>query len=110
DACGVAALLLAVTGIYAVIAYTISQRAREIGIRVALGARPPHITALVMGAGARAVGVGLLSGAAAAAAGGRLIPTLLFGLSPGDPLTFTQVVVAVAGASLIACAVPAIRA
>jgi len=107
---GAAALLLAVSGIYAVITYAVSQRAREIGIRVALGARRVHVATLVMGAGAGFVGLGLIAGMALALAGVRVISTLLFGLDPTDPATFAQVLGVVAGAALLACAVPIVKA
>jgi putative ABC transport system permease protein len=107
---GLAALLLAVTGIYAVVSYSVSQRAREIGIRVALGARRVHVMKLVMGAGAGFVAIGLIVGLVAALGGVRLIATLLFGLEASDPATFAQVLLAVAGSAAVACAVPTVRA
>jgi ABC-type antimicrobial peptide transport system permease subunit len=107
---GAAALVLAVTGIYAVIVYSVSQRAREIGIRIALGARPSNIMRLVMGEGARFIIIGLVSGLAMAMGLMRLVSTMLFGLSPGDVATFGQVSAVVAIVSLLACAVPTVRA
>jgi hypothetical protein len=106
----VAALVLAVTGIYAVIMYSVSQRAREIGIRVALGARRSNIVRLVVGEGARFIILGLLLGIAMAIGLMRMLSTMLFGLTAGDPATFGQVSAVVALASLIACAVPTVRA
>ena len=105
-----AALVLAVTGIYAVVMYAVSQRAREIGIRIALGARGSNIVRLVMGEGARYIVIGLASGVAMASVLMRLVSTMLFGLAAGDPVTFGQVAAVVAIASLLACAVPTIRA
>jgi predicted permease len=110
SAFGLAALLLAVIGIYAVITYAVCQRAREIGIRVALGAPRADIVRLVMGQGVRLVVVGLTLGIALAIGAMRLVSTMLFGVTAGDPATFSQVALAVAGASLLACAVPTIRA
>lgn len=107
---GVAALALAVTGIYAVISYSVSQRAREIGIRLALGARAASILGLVLGQGAAFIAVGVAAGIAVAAALARLLGTMLFGLSPGDVATFGQVAAVVTAASLVACALPAVRA
>jgi len=104
-----AAMALAITGIYAVIAYSVSQRAREIGIRVALGARRSHIVRLIVGHGARFVAIGLAAGVMAAIGVARLISTMLFGVTPGDPMTFAQVITVVATASAMACLVPALR-
>jgi predicted permease len=105
-----AALMLAVTGIHAVIMYSVSQRAREIGIRVALGARRSNIVTLVMGEGAQFVIAGLLMGTAMAAGLMQLLSSTLFGLTAGDASTFAQVAIVVAVASLVACAVPTARA
>jgi predicted permease len=107
---GVAALVLAVTGIYAVIMYSISQRAREIGIRMALGAGRWNITRLVIGQGARFIIIGLVLGITMAIALVRIVSTMLFGLTSGDAATFGQVSAVVAIASLLACAVPTVRA
>jgi putative ABC transport system permease protein len=104
------ALALAATGIYAVVAYSVSQRAREIGIRVALGASRSNIVRLVMGHGLRFVAIGLVLGLGLAAGVTRLLSTLLFGLAATDAATFAQVAVLVAGASVAACAVPTVRA
>jgi ABC-type antimicrobial peptide transport system permease subunit len=105
-----AALALAITGIYAVVTYTVSQRAREIGIRIALGARYENIVRLVMGHGLSAVLIGLAVGIAMAAAATRLLSSLLFGVAATDAATFIQVGVVVAVVSVLACAVPAARA
>lgn len=106
----VAALALAVTGIHAVVMYSVSQRAHEIAIRVALGADRSTIARLVMGRGMRSVAVGLAVGAALAAGAARLLSSMLFGLAANDATTFAQVVAAVAAASILACALPAARA
>jgi putative ABC transport system permease protein len=105
-----AALALALTGIYAVTAYSISQRTREIGIRLALGATRTNIVRLVVAQGARFIVIGLAGGAGIALAAARVLSTMLFGVAPTDPVTFVQVMLAVAGASMIACAIPAARA
>jgi len=107
---GVAALALAITGIYAVITYSVSQRSREIGIRIALGARGSHIARLVIGEGSRVIVLGLVVGVVMATGLTRLVSTMLFGLTAGDVATFGQVAAAVAIVSLLACAVPTFRA
>jgi putative ABC transport system permease protein len=85
------ALALAVTGVYAVLAYSAHQRLKEVGIRVALGAGPGEILRLLVGRAMAVVGVGLGLGLAAAAAGGRLVSTLLYGIQPADPSTLAEV-------------------
>jgi putative ABC transport system permease protein len=110
SAFALAALLLAITGIYAVVVYSVNQRAREIGIRIALGASRSSIVRLVVGHGLRFVVVGLLLGTGIALAATRLLSSLLFGVTTTDPATFGQVAAIVAVISLIACAVPTARA
>jgi ABC-type antimicrobial peptide transport system permease subunit len=105
-----AALALAITGIYAVVTYSVSQRAREIGIRLALGASRANIVRLGMGHGIRFVLIGLIAGVAMAAGATRLIVAMLFGVVATDVITIAQVVGFVAGVSVIACAVPTARA
>ena len=105
-----AAFSLAMTGIYAVVMYSVSQRGREIGIRLALGASHANILRLVMGHGVRFVLVGLSAGMAIAFGVARLLSTMLFGLAATDAATFGEVAVAVAAVSVVACAMPALRA
>jgi predicted permease len=105
----IAALALAITGIYAVVAYSVSQRTREIGIRVALGATRASIVRLVVGQGLRPVIAGLAIGTVLAGFAAQLIATMLFELSPSDTATFGQVGVTVGAASVLACALPAWR-
>jgi putative ABC transport system permease protein len=105
-----AALTLAVTGIYAVVTYSVSRRAREIGIRVALGASRSNIVRLVMGHGIRFILIGLALGIALSIGVTRLLSAMLFGVAATDTVTFGQVAVVVAAVSLIACAVPTARA
>ena len=107
---GCAALALAVTGIYAVVVYSTSQRTREIAIRIALGATRANIVRLVMGQGLRAAAAGLVVGTAGAVGLMRLLSAMLFGVSATDTTAFAQVAVVVAAASTIASAVPALRA
>jgi putative ABC transport system permease protein len=104
------ALLLAIAGVYGVMAYTVSQRVPEIGLRVALGASPGDVFALVLREGALLVVIGLGIGAALSYAGAQFISGLLFGVSARDPLVFAAVSVLVAIAALAACVVPGRRA
>ncbi len=103
-------IVLAVVGIHGALSYDVAQRTREIGIRMALGARPARITALIMGEGLRLTFAGLLVGLASAAALSRLLSALLFGIEPLDPATFLAVPVMVVGVALAACSVAARRA
>ncbi len=104
-----AALALAITGIYAVVMYSVSQRAREVGIRVALGASRSNIVRLVMGHGIRFILIGLVLGIAMAVGVTRLLSTMLFGLAAADAVTFGQVAAVVAVVSVLASAGPTWR-
>jgi predicted permease len=104
------ALLLSSIGIYGVISYLVGQRTQEIGIRIALGARRMDVLRLVLGHGTRMAGLGVLMGMAAALALTRLMATLLYGVSPSDPLTFGGVAVVLGVVALAACYIPARRA
>ena len=106
----VVALLLAIAGVYGVMAYTVSQRVPEIGLRVALGASPADVFGLVLREGATLVVIGLAIGAALSYAGAQFISGLLFGVSARDPLVFAAVSLLVAVAALAACLVPGRRA
>jgi predicted permease len=106
----VVAVLLAGVGIYGLLAYTVSQRAHEIGVRLALGAEPSRVGRMIFADGMRLALVGVVPGMLAAYAAGRGMSTLLFGIAPGDPATFA---IATAITLLIALAgsvVPALRA
>jgi putative ABC transport system permease protein len=103
------ALVLATVGLYGVIAYSVSQRTREIGIRLALGAGQPAVLRLVMSQGARLTLVGVLFGLAAAVGLTRLMQGMLYGVSPLDPVTFVMVGVALALVALLATYFPARR-
>jgi ABC-type antimicrobial peptide transport system permease subunit len=104
------ALLLAAVGVYGVMAYAVSQRTRELGIRLALGARPGAVRALVLGEGMLLAGLGIGLGLVGALALGRLLVGLLYGVRPTDPRVLAAVCLLLAGASVVACLVPAVRA
>jgi len=99
-----------VAGIYGVMAYFVTQRTREIGVRIALGAQWRDVLTLVLKSEMLLVAVGLTIGIAGALALTRLMSTLLFEVSPTDPLTFAAVVLCVILATLLACYIPARRA
>jgi predicted permease len=103
------ALLLAVVGIYAVISYTVAQRTREIGIRMALGAQQGELKRLFVGRGLLWSGIGAAAGLIAAATLSRLMSTLLFEISPVDPLTYAVVGVGILAAAAVASYLPARR-
>jgi putative ABC transport system permease protein len=106
----VVALLLAMVGLYGVIAYGVTQRTREIGVRTALGASSSAVARLIVGDGLRLVGAGLAVGLAAAAATSRVITSLLYGMSPLDPVTYLGISGVVVVIALIATYAPARRA
>jgi putative ABC transport system permease protein len=103
------AMALAATGIYAVVACSIGERTRELGIRSSLGASPSSLGRLVMGAAVPAVVLGLVAGLALAAAATRLVASLLFNVAPTDVVTFIEVGAFVGGLAVLACAAPAAR-
>jgi putative ABC transport system permease protein len=104
------ALVLAALGIYSVLSYSVGQRQREFGVRVALGAQQADVVRLVLGSGARLVMVGLGTGLTVALLLTRLMTDLLYGVLPADPVTFLAVSVLLATTALVACYVPARRA
>jgi putative ABC transport system permease protein len=106
----VTALLLAAAGLYAVIAYLVSQRTREIGIRLALGATPRHILRLMMGQGMKLTLIGVAIGFVGAVAVTRLMRSLLFAIAPTDLLTFAISSFVLIVVALLACFIPARRA
>jgi putative ABC transport system permease protein len=104
------ALLLGLVGIYGVVSYVVSQRTGEIGVRLALGAEPGGVAAMIVRQGGLVALAGVLVGLAGALAGGRLIESLLFNVSPRDPAVFTTTAVALLGVATLACWLPARRA
>ena len=104
------ALLLAGVGLYGVLAYSVQQRTREIGVRMALGALPGDVLRMIVGQGATAMVIGIVLGCAGAMALTRLMSRLLFGVKPYDPATFVTVAGAVALVALVASYLPARRA
>ena len=107
---GAMALLLGVVGIYGVISYSVTQRTREIGIRMALGAQQPQVRRMFLRDGLLLTGAGVACGLAAAALAARLMSALLFGVSAIDPLTYAAVPVCLLAAAALACYLPARRA
>jgi predicted permease len=103
-------LFLGVVGIYGVTSYIVSQRTGEIGVRLALGAEPRGITRQIVTQGGVVALVGIVIGLAAAFAGSRLIASVLYGISPRDPVVFTSMAIALQVVALIACWLPARRA
>jgi ABC-type antimicrobial peptide transport system permease subunit len=106
----VLALLLASVGIYGVIAYVVGQRTQEIGIRMALGAKPEDVLRLMLWEGTRLALIGVAIGIATACALTHLMTTMLYGVSATDPLTFAGVAVLLTAVATAACYIPARRA
>jgi ABC-type transport system, involved in lipoprotein release, permease component len=104
------ALLLGIAGIYGVMSYSVSQRTREIGIRVALGAQSDQVVRMFVSHGARLAALGIVCGLLAAAGLTRFLSTLLFDVKPTDPLTYVLVCAGLVSAAVIASYVPALRA
>ncbi|MEK6300049.1 MAG: ABC transporter permease [Acidobacteriota bacterium] len=104
------ALSLAAIGIYGVISYSVTQRIREIGIRMALGAQSPDVLKLIVKQGMIPVIVGIAVGLAGALALTRVMSNLLFGVGANDPWTFAAIAVLLAAVALVACYIPALRA
>jgi predicted permease len=107
---GAMALLLGIVGIYGVIAYTVSQRTREIGIRMALGAQRGELTSLFVRQGLVLTAIGAACGLVVAFITMRLMSSILFNVSPVDPLTYSSITVGVAATAWLACYLPSRRA
>jgi ABC-type antimicrobial peptide transport system permease subunit len=107
---GITALILAAIGTYSLLSGSVTERTREIGVRAALGASRLDILTLVLRQGMTLVGLGIAIGIVGAGIGSRALVTLLFGITPLDAITYVGVAVLLAGVSLLACAMPALRA
>jgi len=110
SALGGLALVVAAVGLYSVVAYGVSQRIHEMGIRLALGARLSNVVALVLRGGLKAVGLGIVAGAVVALALGRLIASLLYGVAPNDVMVISAAAALLGLIAVAACLVPALRA
>jgi putative ABC transport system permease protein len=106
----VVALLLTMMGIYGVVAFLVGRRVREIGVRMALGARPRDVLRLVLQQGMKPVAFGSIAGLAGSLGASRLVASQLYGVSSADPLTLTVIVGLLFAAALFACWLPANRA
>ena len=107
---GAAAMLLATLGVYSVIAYVVTQRRQEIGVRVALGAQSADVLGMVLRQGFTLAFLGIAIGTVAALFVGRLLSRFLFGVAPNDPVAFGGVILLLAVVALVASFVPALRA
>jgi ABC-type antimicrobial peptide transport system permease subunit len=106
----VVAMMLAAIGLYGVVAYGVSQRRRELGVRLALGAQRRQIARMVVGEGGRIGIMGAVVGVLVAAATGRFLGSFLFEVRPLDPAVYAIVVAGLMGVAIVACVVPAHRA
>jgi len=104
------ALVLAALGLYGVVAYSVARRTQEIGVRIALGATGPGVLRLVVGQGMRLMAAGVAAGLAGAWGVTRLLASLLYGVSPTDPVAFSLAAVLLGLVALLAAALPAWRA
>jgi len=107
---GALALALAMVGVFGVLAYSVQQRTREFGVRIALGATTHNVLGLVLSSAARVIGVGVAVGLALAVAFAHVVSTFLFGVQPRDPLTFAAAAIVLTLTAAIAAAAPALRA
>jgi ABC-type antimicrobial peptide transport system permease subunit len=106
----IVALLLAAVGIYGVIAYSVSRRTQEIGVRLAIGAERSDVLQLVLGQGMKLVGIGILAGVAASLGLSRFLGSLVYGVGTTDVLTLIGVALVLVVVAVLACYVPARRA
>jgi len=107
---GITALLLATTGVFGLMAYSVTRRTREIGVRVALGAGSGDVLRMILGQGLRTIFIGVAIGIIGSLALTRTVESLLFGVTATDPLTFGGVTLLLVGTALLACYIPARRA
>jgi putative ABC transport system permease protein len=107
---GLFALILASVGVYGTVAYFVAGRSREIGIRMALGAQRRDVLWLALGQGLKIISFGLAAGIFAALAATRVFSSLLYGVSPTDPLIFCAVVFFLLLVGVVTCCIPALRA
>ena len=107
---GIVALVLAAIGIYGVMSYVVAGRTREIGLRMALGAQFRHVRQLILRQGMMLATIGLVLGLGIVFVLARFLKSMLYGISPSDPLTFTAITILLAGVALLACLIPAQRA
>jgi ABC-type antimicrobial peptide transport system permease subunit len=107
---GALALVLAATGVYGIMAYAVSRRTREIGIRMALGAKPGQVIGVVLSRTAILLAVGMGVGLAMSLIAGRYVSQILYGVSPEDPLTYASAIGLMALVAFAACLFPARRA
>jgi len=107
---GFLAMVLAATGLFALMAYAVARRTREIGIRMALGARPGLVLSSVLKRTLVLCAVGVSLGALATLAAGRLLSAVLYGVSPRDPVTYATAILLMSLVALLACWSPAARA
>lgn len=107
---GLFAMILAATGLFALVAYSVSRRKREIGIRMALGARQSQVLSSVLGRTLLLCIIGVALGSALTLAAGHLLSAVLYGMSPHDPITYFTAVLLMSGVALLACWQPAARA
>jgi putative ABC transport system permease protein len=105
-----AALLLGAVGTYGVLSYAVSQRAHEMGVRMALGAKTQDIIRLVLARGAQVIGAGIVTGLVAAMGLSRLMARMLYGVTATDPTTFVTVPLVLMAVAIAACYLPARRA
>jgi putative ABC transport system permease protein len=107
---GALAVILAATGVYGIMAYAVSRRTREIGIRMALGAAPAQVARVVLTRTAKLLAVGIAIGFGLAFAGGEFFSLILYGISAHDPVTYVCAITLMAVVALVACWAPARRA
>jgi putative ABC transport system permease protein len=107
---GIVALLLATAGVFGVMAYSVSRRTREIGVRIALGARSQDVLTMILNQGMRTIVVGIVIGLAGSLVLTRTLSSLLFGVTATDPVTFAAVIALLIATALLACYIPARRA